>query len=73
MVKDFIEKGMPYYSVLKATGLHPFVVRKSFQQADRFTFQELKKIHQKIFQADLDIKTGKNKPETVLDLLIAKM
>ena len=73
MVKDFIEKGMPYYSVLKLTGLHPFVVRKSFQQADRFTFQELKKIHQKIFQADLDIKTGKNKPETVLDLLIAKM
>ena len=70
IVKDYIEKGADYYVVLKKTGFHSFVVRKSFQQADKFTFQELKKIHQKIFQADLNIKTGKMNSETALDLLI---
>ena len=71
IVKDFIEKGIDYHSVLKLTRFHPFVLRKNFQQADRFTFQELKKITQKIFQADFNIKTGRIKPETAIDLLIA--
>lgn len=73
MVKELIEKGRPYYFILKATELHPFVFKKSYQQADRFSFQELKKIYQKIFQVDLTIKTGKIKPETALDLFVARI
>ncbi len=53
--------------------LHPYVIRKSIQQARRFTIDELKKIYQKIFQADLTIKTGKVEPETALDLFIAEI
>jgi len=53
--------------------LHPYVIRKSIQQAKRFTIDELKKIYQKIFQADLNIKTGKIDPQTALDLLIAEI
>ena len=34
---------------------------------------ELKKIYQKIFQIDLDIKTGKIEAETALDLLLAEI
>jgi len=71
MVKDLMEKQRPYYFILKTTRLHPFVAKKSYQQAGKFTFLELKKIYRKIFQADLDIKTGKINPETALDLLIA--
>jgi len=71
IVKDLIEKNEPYYLILKTTQLHPFIVRKSYQQASKFTFAELKKIYQEIFQVDLDIKTGKVSPETALDLLIA--
>jgi DNA polymerase III delta subunit len=55
------------------THLHPFVVKKSYQQANKFTLQELKKIYQKIFKADLDIKTGKITPETALDLLLTEI
>ena len=73
IIKDLIERKVPYYSISKMTRLHPFVVKKSCQQTAKFTFQELKKIYQKIFQADLDIKTGKKNPETALDLLIAEM
>jgi DNA polymerase III delta subunit len=68
-----IEKNQPYYSILKKTQLNPFVVKKSYQQAQRFNLQELKKIYRKIFQADLDIKTGKTEPETALDLFIAEI
>ncbi|MCX6759024.1 MAG: hypothetical protein NT012_00415 [Candidatus Nealsonbacteria bacterium] len=73
MIKDLIERHRPYYSILKMTHLHPFVVKKSCQQANKFTLQELKKIYQKIFQADLSIKTGKTTPETALDLLLTEI
>ncbi|HUW72171.1 MAG TPA: DNA polymerase III subunit delta [Candidatus Humimicrobiaceae bacterium] len=52
---------------------HPYVVRKTIQQARNFSLGELKKIYQKIFQADLDIKTGKIEPEAALDLLVAEI
>lgn len=52
---------------------HPYVVKKTTQQARNFSLGELKKIYQKIFQVDLDIKTGKVEPETALDLLIAEI
>jgi len=52
---------------------HPYVVRKTTQQAKNFSLAELKKIYQKIFQADLNIKTGKISPVAALDLLIAEV
>ncbi len=54
-------------------GLHPFVIKKSIEQAKKFSLEELKKIYQKIFQADLDIKTGRLDPQTALDLLITEI
>ena len=73
IIKDLIEKNRPYYSILKTAKLHPFVVKKSYQQANKFTLQELKKIYQKIFQVDLSIKTGKVEPTTALDLLLTEI
>ncbi len=73
IIKDLIEKNEPYYSISKISKLHPFVVKKSYQQAKNFTLQGLKKIYQRIFEVDLSIKTGKVEPETALDLLIAEV
>ena len=73
IIKDLIEKCKPYNVILKKSGLHPFVVKKSYYQSQKFTFQELKKIFQKIFKTDLDIKTGKIQPEIALDLLVAEI
>jgi DNA polymerase III subunit delta len=70
-IKDLMEKNVPYFEIAKKSGLHPFVVRKTYAQAQKFTFLQLKKIYQKIFQVDLSIKTGKIEPETALDLLIS--
>ena len=73
IIKDLIEKSKPYNIILKTSGLHPFVVKKTYYQSQKFTFQELKKIYQKIFQIDFQIKTGRIQPEAGLDLLIAQV
>ncbi|MFH1714225.1 MAG: DNA polymerase III subunit delta [Candidatus Nealsonbacteria bacterium] len=73
LIKDLIEKQKPYYQISKILKLHPFVVRKSYNLADKFSYQELKKIYQNIFQVDLSIKTGKIKPETALDLFLSEI
>jgi len=73
IIRDFIEKGKPYYLISKETSLHPYTIKKSYALAKRFSMSELKKIYQKIFQVDLDIKTGKITPEVALDLLIAQI
>lgn len=57
-------------SLSKKLGMHPYVARKSIQQAKKFSFEEIKKIYQKIFQTDLKIKTGQLNPEIALDMLI---
>jgi len=58
---------------LAGSGLHPFVVQKSSYLCSQFSFDQLKKIYQKIFQVDLDIKTGKIEPELALDLLVSEI
>jgi len=73
IVKDLIQKQKPYNVILKKSGLHPFVFRKNYSQSQQFSFSELKKTYQKIFQVDLDIKTGRVEPEVGLDLLIAEI
>lgn len=55
----------------RSLNMHPFVLRKSLWLSQKFTFQQLKQIYQKIAQIDLGIKTGKIEPGLALDLFIA--
>ncbi|TSC75942.1 MAG: hypothetical protein G01um101430_112 [Parcubacteria group bacterium Gr01-1014_30] len=57
----------------KHPNMHPFVARKSAEQARRFSFEELKRIYRKLLETDLNIKTGKLDAETALDLLVAEL
>jgi DNA polymerase-3 subunit delta len=70
IISDIVSRGRSPYS---SSGLHPFVVRKSLALCRKFTIPELKKVYGKIFQVDLDVKTGRIEPETALDLLITKV
>lgn len=54
-------------------GWHPFLIKKTLQLSLEFSFEELKKIYQKIAKMDVDIKSGKINPEIALELLIAGM
>ncbi len=73
LVKELQEKGLMYSSIVKKSGLHPFVVKKNYFACQQFSFEELKKVYHKVFQIDLDIKTGKVEPETALDLLVSSI
>lgn len=73
IIKNLSQKYQSPYVLAKITRFHPYLVKKSYSQAQKFTIQELKKIYQKIFEVDLAIKTGKLDPETALDILIAEI
>lgn len=73
IIKELQDTQVPYQMIAKKSGLHPFVVQKSSYLCNQFSMEQLKKIYQKIFQVDLDIKTGKVEPETALDLLVAEI
>ena len=53
--------------------MHPYVLKKGMNLAKRFSLEELKKIYLKIFQTDLDIKTGRIEAESALDILITEI
>jgi len=72
-IRDLIEKNKSPYTLFKEVKLHPYVIKKSYSQAQKFKIDELKKIYQKIFQVDLAIKTGKVEPEAALDIFIAEI
>jgi len=73
MIKDLIERRLPFNLIAKKSNLHAFVAKKSYFLAQKFSLEQLKKIYQKIFKVDLDIKTGKAEPEIAIDLLIAEI
>ncbi len=73
LVKELMQKKMPLPAIAKKSGLHPFVVRKSCALCSQFSQDELKKIYQKIYLADCNIKTGKSAPEAALEMLIAQI
>lgn len=53
--------------------MHPFVIQKSKQQAQKFSFEQLKKIYYQLLTIDLDIKIGRTNFMTGLELFIAKL
>lgn len=73
IIKELQDARTPYNIMAKKSGLHPFVVQKSYYMCSQFSMPKLKKIYQKIFQADSDIKTGKIEAETALDLLLSEI
>jgi DNA polymerase III subunit delta len=72
-VKDMLEKVTPYPTMIKELGAHPFVLKKSVAQAQKFSLIELKRIYRKLLQLDVEIKTGRVEPEMAMETLIAGM
>lgn len=57
-IKDLVERGVAFRDLAKRSKLHPFVVKKSFQQTKAFTFSDLRYAHRLLFELDYRIKTG---------------
>ena len=50
-----------------------FVLRKTLEQANRYSLARLKEVYHKLLEADLSIKTGKYDAELALSILIAEL
>lgn len=61
------------YAIAKATGLHPFVVKKSLAQVRNFPLAKLKIIYQKLSDLDTQIKTGQIDIRVALDKFVVEL
>lgn len=64
------EKGMSPDEMKRELGMHPFVIRKTMNQARHFNMKKVEQVYDKLVNADLAMKTGKIDPRTALDLLV---
>jgi len=70
IIADFIEKNIKYEEAKKKSGMHPFVFKKTYGQAKKFSLGELSKIYGKLFEMDLKIKTGQIDPVLATEIII---
>lgn len=70
-IKEKVDNGFPTTHLASELNLHSFVVQKALVQALRYKLPQLKKIYSQLLDIDLQRKTGLNRPEILLDLLIA--
>lgn len=73
VVKDQVERGEPFYSLQKKIKMHPFVLRKTFDQSKNFSFGALKNIYGRLEEIDQAVKTGRLECQTALDLLVVEI
>lgn len=70
LVKSEIERGAQFQALAKTIKLHPYVLRKSFEQGKGFSFPALKKIYERLLELDIAIKSGRIEPQVALDLVV---
>lgn len=71
LVKNLLEKGRLLPTIVKMTGLNPFVARRCLSQADKFTFPRLKQIYAGLLETDRQIKTGRVNPRQGLEFFVS--
>jgi DNA polymerase-3 subunit delta len=74
-VKEMRDSGRSRGDIQSRLGLTlDFVLRKAWEQADRYSPARLKEVYHKLLDADIAIKTGQyGSPELVMNILIAEL
>ncbi|MBU4030864.1 DNA polymerase III subunit delta [Patescibacteria group bacterium] len=72
-IKDLMEKGTPFPLLAAKSGLHPFVARKTAQQAANFSLDQLQTIYRRLLEIETKTKTGRAGILTALDLFVVEI
>jgi DNA polymerase-3 subunit delta len=73
-VKEMREQGRSRGEIQSKLGLkQDFVLRKAWEQADRYSPARIRDVYHKLLDADIAIKTGKMEGELALDVLVAEL
>ncbi|MBI2062403.1 MAG: DNA polymerase III subunit delta [Candidatus Yanofskybacteria bacterium] len=71
-VKDLSDRGMSLDSITKKSRLHPFVARKMYQSASKFSLGELKNIYIKLLEVDTLSKGGEvNLTDSIFEFIVS--
>jgi len=73
LVKEQVEKGIPFFGLAQKIKLHPYVLRKSFDQSKNFSLTALKRIYERLLEIDIKIKTGRIDASVALDLVVGEI
>ncbi|MEW5716993.1 MAG: DNA polymerase III subunit delta [Chloroflexota bacterium] len=71
--RDFAARGKTAEQAAAQLKMHPFVAKKTWAQSLNFSLPQLEAIYQKLLDADIAIKTGRNEPMLALDLLVVEL
>jgi DNA polymerase-3 subunit delta len=72
--KELKGQGKPANEVQNKLGLSSeFALRKTLEQADKYSWERLKEIYHRLLEADLSIKTGRYDGELALNILLAEL
>ena len=73
-VKDMRERGRSRGEIQTKLGLNSdFVLRKAWEQSDKYSPARIRDVYHKLLETDIAIKTGKMEGELALDVLIAEL
>jgi len=73
-VKEMRGQGKPRGDIQSKLGLNSdFLLRKAWQQADKYSPARLHELYHKLLETDISIKTGKFDGELALNILIAEL
>ncbi len=72
-VKEMKEEGKSFSEMKDILGIHEFRIKKALMFADKYTVLRLRKILQKTYEIDKNIKTGLLESSLALELFIAKI
>jgi DNA polymerase-3 subunit delta len=73
-VKDMRERGTSRSEIQSKLGLtSDFVLRKAWEQSERYSPARIREVYHKLLETDIAIKTGKMEGELALDVLIAQL
>ncbi len=72
--KELKNQGKSKMVIQNQLGLaQEFALRKTLEQADRYSLERIKEVYHKLLEADLSIKTGRYEDELALNLLVAEL
>ena len=72
-VKEMKEEGKLYSEIVKILGIHEFRIKKASVFAERYSVTHLRKVLQKAYEVDKNIKTGLLDSSIALEMFIAEI
>jgi DNA polymerase-3 subunit delta len=72
--RELQNQGTPETEIQHKLGLFSeFALRKTLEQANRYSLPRLKEVYRRLLETDLSIKTGRYDGELALNLLVAEL